>query len=322
MQGRIEVEDKIERGVLDKLNNDPRCVQDWYYSLRAKGTTVKSCRDYLNKVEHFLEQIKETEPKNITVSDLSRYFADIQYKLDRNGLKTKTSPAYRKSVWFALNNFFEYQLETGAISKNYMNTVKPTHGNNETIKRKPMLTDEDFKDMLSNIPGELGTPIYKRNKAILLLYMTTGMRRDALCQINISDFNFKEKTLNVIDKGEKLHTYRINDNTMKSIYEWLNTRNSVANHPTEAMFLSYQGNRITGNAIYNMVTECSRKTFGKVISPHKLRSGLCSILYKQTGDIEFVRRAIGHSTVTTTQRYIITDGNERMVASQIMENLL
>lgn len=322
MQGRIEVEDKIEHSVLNKLNNDPKCVQDWYYSLRAKGTTIKSCRDYLYKVEHFLEYIKETEPNNITVVDLSKYFSEIQYKIDHNGNRTKTSPAYRKSVWFALNNFFEYQLEIGAISKNYMNTVRPMHGNNETAKRKPMLTDKDFKQMLLHIPGDEDTPIYKRNKAILLLYMTTGMRRDALCQINITDLNFQEKTLSVIDKGEKLHTYKINDHTMKSINEWLELRSTIINRPTEAMFVSYQGKRMSGNAIYNMVTECSRKTFGKAISPHKLRSGLCSILYNKTGDIEFVRRAIGHSVVTTTQRYIVTDGNERMVASQIMEELL
>ena len=46
---------------------------------------------------------------------------------------------------------------------------------------------------------------------------------------------------------------------------------------------------------------------GYKISPHSLRTAFCTILYKKTGDIEFVRRAVGHSSIETTQRYIVDD---------------
>ena len=55
------------------------------------------------------------------------------------------------------------------------------------------------------------------------------------------------------------------------------------------------------------------------VSPHKIRAGVASILYEETKDIEFVRRAIGHTNVATTQRYIRTENKEREKASKLLE---
>ena len=324
MQGRIEVEEKIANSINIKLKSMPSCASEWYFALRSRGTTMKSCRNYIYILDNFFETMGYNGKLNVSdikTSDLTEYFTIIQHKTDKKGNKIRTSDAYRNMVWFALNNFFEYQYETGNIDKNNMKIVKPLKNVRETNENKPMLTIEDFKKMLQNIPST-NPIIKKRNKAILLLYMTTGMRRDALCQINISDINFKKNEVTIIDKGEKKHTYSLTKDAMTALSEWLLLRNNIPHGNTNAAFLTYQGNRITGNSVYDMITDCSKAAFGKTISPHKLRSGLCSILYEQTHDIEFVRRAIGHSKVTTTQKYIVTEGNEKAVASQIIGGLL
>lgn len=325
MQGRIEIEDKIEQNIKLKLLNDPECVKEWYYALRARGITVKTCNDYLNKINHFITisgyDSAAFTPNAVQISDLSKYFITIQYKDDSKGNKIKTSDSYKNSVWFALNNFFEYHCEVGNIKKNHMRVVKPNKSFNSTPAKKVFLNANDFKKMLCHIPGE-NSSIIKRNKAILLLYMTTGMRRDALCQANISDINFYTNEIVIMDKGEKIHIYSLNEETITAINEWLAYRNSIRHNPTDALFITYQGKRITGASVYNMITQCSLEALGKAISPHKLRAGLCSILYDETRDIEFVRRAIGHSNISTTQRYIITDGNEKKEASKIMSRLL
>lgn len=324
-QGRIEIEDKIEIGVQEKLEKFPPFVEEWYYALRARGNTVKSCRDYINKLEHFFSVMEydllNLDVDDITANDLVKYFTIIQYKEDKDGNKTKTSGSYLNSVWFALNNFFEYQYELGRISKNYMGTVKPAKSKGNITSGQPtnLLTANDFKKMLCHIPGDT-IEIIKRNKAILMLYMTTGMRRDALCQINIADIN--GNALTVVDKGEKTHKYVLTPETINAIDEWLNERKYIRKAVPDALFVTYQGKRMTGNAIYTMVSKCAQTALGKSIGPHKLRSGLCSILYEETHDIEFVRRAIGHSNVSTTQRYIATEGDERETASQIMSKLL
>lgn len=326
MQGRIEIEDKIELGIQDKLDKYPEFIGEWYYTLRARGNTVKSCRNYINKLEHFLTTMGydflDFEVDEITQNDLTKYFTIIQYKDDGKGNKIKTSGSYINSVWFALNNFFEYQLELGHIEKNYMKTVKPAKNKKNIVAQKgtTMLTANDFKKMLCNIPGTTST-IKKRNKAILLIYMNTGMRRDALCQINIADYDRNKKELTIVDKGEKTHVFPLNEEVVNAINDWIDARGSL-NKGSDALFVTYQGCRMTGNSIFNMVEKCSKQALGYSISPHKLRSGLCSILYQETKDIEFVRRTIGHSNVATTQKYIHTEGNERQVASDIMSKLI
>ena len=324
MQGRIEVEEKIEKSIKRKLRTMPVCASDWFYALRSRGTTMKSCRNYIYILDNFLNTMGYDDKLNISdikANDLTEYFTAIQYKTNEENNKVRTSDSYRNMVWFALNNFFEYQFEAGNISHNYMKIVKPIKNVRESPSKKQMLTINDFKKMLQNIPSS-DPVINKRNEAILLLYMTTGMRRDALCQINISDIDFRKRELTIIDKGEKTHTYTLTNDVIKALSEWLVLRNCIPHGNTNAAFLTYQGNRMTGNSVYEMIMECSKSAFGKPISPHKLRSGLCSILYEQTHDIEFVRRAIGHSKVSTTQRYIVTNGNEKAVASQIIGGLL
>ena len=74
-------------------------------------------------------------------------------------------------------------------------------------------------------------------------------------------------------------------------------------------------------SVKEVVERCTKNALGKKLSPHKLRAGFCSILYKETHDIEFVRRAVGHSDIKTTQRYISVDDTERRKASTIMNNI-
>ena len=79
---------------------------------------------------------------------------------------------------------------------------------------------------------------------------------------------------------------------------------------------------MSASTIKYLVYKYTERALGKALSPHKLRAGYCSILYNQTHDIEFVRRAVGHANVATTQRYIVTNGSEKKKVAEIMGSLL
>lgn len=330
MQGRIEAEEKTKEHINDKLLDSPKYLYDWYMHLLAQGVTAKSCLDFVNKVQRFLAfihyDLTEIQLDEITPTDLASYFVSIQYRIGADGKKIRTSESYRNGIWFALNNFFEYQLTVGNVQNSYMSTVKPKQKKKREEKaprkQKPLLTTSDFNKMLAHIPGK-NEAIRSRNKAILLLYMNTGMRREALCQIDIDDIDINKHQLIIIDKGDYELTYDLNTPTFNAIQSWIALRTEFVNEQTnDALFISYLGQRISGTAIYDMIQETSFKALGYKISPHRLRSGLCSILYEQTHDIEFVRRTIGHAKATTTQRYIITKDDEQKQASEILENIL
>lgn len=326
MQGRIESDERWKQHIEEQLKERPYYLSDWFLSLQANQMTMKTCYTYLNKVNHFLDFMKQRKNvigldlNDITLADISAYFITIQYKIDNNGSKIKTSNAYIQSVWYALNKFFNFCVKNGNCTKNLVQDEKPKLKPENKANKKPLLTANDFEKMLMYTPGN--GDVKKRNKAILLLYMTTGMRKDALCQINTEDIDFEHGILSVIDKGEKPLVYHLQDDILSALNDWLDVRNDYAGTESNALFISNQGKRISNSAIAKLVGQVSQQALGYKISPHKLRSGFCSILYNQTHDIEFVRRSVGHETVETTRKYIITENNETAKASNIMAQVL
>lgn len=141
----------------------------------------------------------------------------------------------------------------------------------------------------------------------------------------MEDINLDDKFLIVIDKRKKTHLYPLNDNMVKALKVWLPKRESMMkknNTEGNALFLSAQGTRIKTESVKMMLERYSKLALGYCITPHKLRAGYASILYDKTHDLEFVRRAVGHSDTSTTLRYIVTKGEERKRASLIMQDLL
>ena len=334
MQGRLETEIKKETVLLNKLQNMPDYIQEWYYNLKASQKTIATCRDYINKVEKFLTfinpSIKEIDPQDISLSDIQRYFILIQKK-EVNGEKVYTSDSYQQTVWCCLNSFFSFLYNTDRLLKNHMTMIsKPQNKDLERInENRILLTKYDFNHILESVEEGAGSDKAKsfqkrlrnRDRAILLLFMTTGMRETALSEINIEDIDFNYNTLKVVDKGNKFHVYNLSEKTINSLELWLEDRKEWKTN-SDALFIAENGNRIGSSTLAKLVDKYCKDALGFHISPHKLRAGFCSILYKETGNAEFVRRAVGHSNIATTQRYIVTDNNERAKASELIDGLL
>ena len=328
MQGRIELEEKIKNTIENEmLPTLPNFIVEWYYSLKGTGLTMKSCKDYLYKASLFFKSTNlpiDCDIADITPVMITKYFSDIQYKTNSSGEKVRTSNSYRNTVWYALNSLFNYHVNVKHITNNYMSIVKPKKGASQDIIKRYELSADDFALMLSdeNIPGKTEA-LKVRNKAILTLLMTTGMRREALCQINIHDISEVDDkyVLTVLDKGEKEHTYKLSVSVLEALIDWLYIRKSYAKN-TDALFITSRGTRITSDAIYNLVENNTKLALGYSLSPHKIRAGYCTILYEQTKDIEFVCNSVGHSQLDTTKRYIHSKIDDKEKASNIMESCI
>lgn len=334
MNGKLEVENKIEERIKHNLNDCPDYVYDWYMNLKANNNTPATCYDYLNKVKQMLMSYGNIpDVKDLTQRHTIEYFDTIQKIKDRKGNIKYSSSSYQQSVWCALSNFFDYLYKIKLIPNNYMETIKrPKNKDEERLKQeRVLLTKRDFHNILKMVDKGVGNPTAKkiqsktrsRDKLIICLFMTTGMRKTALTEINVEDIDLDNKTLQIIDKGNKYHIYYLSDDVAAYVNKWIEDRDKIPNgNKSSALFISDSGKRLTGNAIVKIVQKYSDGALGYSISPHKLRAGFCSILYKEKHDIEFVRRSVGHSQTRTTQRYIITDNKEKKEASEIMKNLI
>ena len=327
MNGRIENEMAIFNSIDKKVKYMPDYLVRWYMSLRASKNTAATCNNYILIVIRYLKTINE-EIKLVTIDDLTQesvmnYIISTQ-TTSKNGVVKYTSDSYQQMTWCCLHNFFDYLVETNMKDKNYVELVsKPrNHDLDRISENRTLLTARDFKKIINAVDTERRIVKRYRDKAILMVFMSTGMRRTALCNIMLDDFNISERTLTVVDKGNKRNMYILNEQTIGALENWLDVRheyNKIAD--TYYLFLSDRGNRMASQTVCQLVEKYTKIALGKKLSPHKLRSGYCSILYKKTGDIEFVRRAVGHANAATTQRYIVTKGEEKRKASEIMGSI-
>lgn len=330
MNGRLEQEQRSNKKVEKILMKLPNYVKDWYYSLLASDVSPASCYTYINIVKRFfiyMASINKGDVKQLVQEDIDRYFISIRTKLDGNVVK-RTSDSFQLTVWFGLRSFFDFLTNRGYIAKNYVEQIhKPKNRDLDRINRdRKLLTKDDFVNIMRVVEADWnGRDLHS---LIFSLFMSTGMRLSALVAINDADIDLKNRILKVMDKGDKIHEYYISDDLKEYIEEYRHFKSrdmmlrEITDYDKDALFIDSEGKRLSTKSVYNIVRKYTQKALGTPVSPHKLRAGFCSILYDQTHDAEFVRRAVGHSNLATTQRYIVTDGKERQRAANIMGNIL
>ena len=328
MNGRLQSELILEKSNDAKVMTMPDFVRRWYLNLKASKKTGATCRDYLNKVERFLKSINHDISKvklqDINEEAVSSYYLSVQHT-EKNGEIRYTSDSYQLTVWCCLDNFLEYLYKTGLIERNYIEMIsKPKNRDLDRInENRIMLTENDFKKIIRAVDSEDNDALRKRDRAMIMLFMNTGMRKTALNTITFEELNLEEEKLTVVDKGNKRHTYVLNTDLVDALKDWIDVRNAYGNPGSDNhIFISNRGKVMAPKTVEKTIKKYTELALGHAISPHKLRSGYCSILYKKTGDIEFVRRAVGHASTITTQRYIVTKGDEKYKAAEIIKSIL
>lgn len=330
MSGRLENEIKVKNKIEKKLKDTPSYVQEWYLYLRASNKTIITIKNYVNIVINYLTFIKADDIKNIKLSSLTKksllnYFNELKTNVDKNGNISSSSDSKKITTWYCLNNFFKYLYDNEYIKKNYVENInKPKNKDiNRINNNRILLTKDDFNKIYNVVDDNIRFNTFAyRDKLILMLFMTTGMREEALLEIDIDDIDLEQNTITIIDKGNIEHKYPLNEECSILMENWIEQRKEIIGEKDiKALFISRFKNRLSVSALSNMVKTYSEIALGYPISPHKLRAGFCSILYNETHDAEFVRRAVGHSNISTTQRYIATDGKEKEVASDIISSI-
>lgn len=330
MNGRLEQEQRSNQKAERVLIKLPSYVKDWYYSLLASDISPASCYAYVNIVKRFyiyLSTAGKNNVKQLTQEDLDKYFISIRTRKDKNGVR-RTSDSFQLTIWFALRSFFDFLLRRGYVTTNFIEQIhKPKNRDIDRInKERKLLTKDDFTKIMDVVEADWnGRDL---NSLIFSLFMCTGMRLSALVAINEEDIDLDKRILRVMDKGDKIHEYYISDDLKEYIEEYRHFKSrdmmlrEITQYNKDALFIDSDGKRLSTKSVYNIVKKYTERAIGYGVSPHKLRAGFCSILYEQTHDAEFVRRAVGHSNLATTQRYIVTDGKEKQKAVGIIGNIL
>lgn len=323
MNGIEKYNSNIERLINNKLKDNPQLTGFANY-ISSMGSLTTN----YNYIIHIIKFLDRTN-KQISELELDDY---TSYLIT---LRNKTN-GYQRCAYFALKRFSEYLLYSGKANKDPMKKVIAPK-NIESIKtrekrEKAFLTKEEVGETFINIKNGVGTSQAKiiqekwkeRDLAILLLFLSTGIRCSALYKLDVDNINWENSTLIVMDKGSKVHKYILPDKTLEALKLWLNKRNQILNgKKEEALFISKNRNRLCQCSISDLVKKYTSDIEGKHITPHKLRATFGTHLYNKTRDIKFVQDQMGHSNPKTTELYIRgNQDTDRKKASDIMSDFL
>lgn len=321
MKGRLENDIKNQQTAEAMIAEMPPEVREWYYSLSV-SMEPRSCLTYLRYVRMLLKFVgSPATTKNITDVDVQRFMKSIE-TTEEHGEIRQTSFSYRQVVYSALARFFDFSVKKHWIEESPMVFVRRAR-QKDAVKRV-RLTEEDLQKILCVANAERKTEWQNitrlRDVAILRVFIATGIRETALCEINVDDLDFDKRTLTVIDKGNKRHVHILGGKAMSAIQDWLSVRELfIKGTDGGALFLTKYGTRMIASGVYDIVQGYTQKALGKKLSPHKLRAAYATVLYDKTKDIRLVQDRMGHTSVTTTQLYVVADDTGAAKAAQIMD---
>jgi len=202
----------------------------------------------------------------------------------------------------AIRSFMNYLLREGMIKNNPAEGVKTP----KAPKKLPGILDIQQISQLLDIQET--DPVSLRDKAIMELIYSSGLRLSEIVRLNPIDLNLSDKSLTVIRKGDKTRMLSIGNKAIKSLRSWLSCRNELANPEEEALFVGSRGNRLSRRSIQSRIKHWARKNgIQQDVYPHLLRHSFATHMLEASGDLRAVQELLGHKDISTTQVYTHLD---------------
>lgn len=338
-----------ENQVLELCENLQDQLPNWLrgYFLYLRNSVLPQTRlAYLNDVKFFCNYLisdtdltQAKEAKEITQEEFQQIqsvdinlFLDYcrRYKVEgENGItiyENRNSALSRKKS--SVSVLFKYLYRDGLVPKNITDGFDPIRLPKPGEREIKALKEDEVMKMLDAVTtGEgLTKSEYKywektkfRDKLILLIFVTYGLRLSELQQLNVSSFNFDRGEFKIYRKRGKESLMPINRTITEAFSEYVNLErpadDTLKKENQDALFLSLQGTRLTDKQLRQIVKKYTSISLGtsreKGYSPHKLRATAATSLIARGNDIFDVQQLLDHDNVTTTQLYAAHRFNSR-----------
>ncbi len=267
--------------------------------LKAIGyadTTIDSYNNNLNYFKQYLSQHKVSSLKEIT----SQRILDYQSKIMNESVAMETKALKIRAV----KRLFEHLTESHKL------LINPTEGIVETCRKNRkigiVLTIEEIKELLNQ--PDLSLNIHMRNRAIMEVMYSSGIRLDELLNLNVYDADIKDRVIFIRKgKGKKQRVVPAGKQAVKYLKEYLNKIRPHyvrKNSKERKLFLNRSGYMLSAGSIRAFLRKY-RISAGikKSVSPHTLRRTCATHFLQQGADIRYVQKLLGHKDLRTTQSY-------------------
>ncbi len=202
----------------------------------------------------------------------------------------------------AARTFFRYLMRENVVKKNPISSVSAP----KAEKRLPGNLDADRMARLLDIPGKGG--IVDRDRAILELLYSSGLRLAELTDLDCGDVDLQDATVRVTGKGNKDRIVPVGRHALKALRQWLGSRQGMADVDEKALFVSNRGTRLSQRSVQSRVGYWARRQgIDANVYPHLFRHSFATHLLESSHDLRGVQELLGHANISTTQVYTHLD---------------
>ena len=249
----------------------------------------------LNYLQNYCTKKNIKKWSNLKSQQLRDFISDRH----RKGISGRTLQRNLSSI----RTFYRYLCKIDVVS------INPAEGiiTPKSTRKLPKLLDVDQTFQLLEIKENDVLAI--RDKAIIELIYSSGLRLTEVISLNIDDIDFIDRVLTVIGKGKKARNLPIGKFAIQAIDDWLKSRQQlVKNNKERALFISNRGSRISPRSVQERIKRWAVKQgLSGNVHPHMLRHSFASHILESSGDLRAVQELLGHADISTTQVYTHLD---------------
>lgn len=198
----------------------------------------------------------------------------------------------------ALRTFFSFLIREGVLPANPAKLVQGP----KVVRKLPTTLDPDQMARLIEIPADEVYGI--RDRAIMELLYSSGLRLIELVRLDRTDLDFQDRTVRVLGKGNVTRIVPVGSFAIEALKRWRGARAKLARPDQPALFVGRGGRRLNGRAIQTRVAYWARRQGIPVrVYPHLFRHSFATHLLESSGDIRAIQDLLGHASISTTAIY-------------------
>lgn len=258
--------------------------------------TLAAYQNDLSWLLSFCEQ-QEMNPLDIQLEDLQHFAVQLH--------EHQIGPTSQARILSGIRSFYKYLLLSGEIEQDPTELLESPH----LGERLPeVLSTDEIDQILKSI--DLSKPEGQRNKTIIEVLFSCGLRVSELVNLKLSNLYLEEGFVRIMGKGSKERLVPISSKAIRELKYWFVDRNlmKIQQGEEDYVFLNRRGKHLTRTMILIMLKrQAVAAGITKTISPHTLRHSFATELLKGGADLRAIQAMLGHESIGTTELYMHID---------------
>lgn len=258
--------------------------------------TLAAYQNDLSWLLSFCEQ-QEMNPLEMQLEDLQHFAVQLH--------EHQIGPTSQARILSGIRSFYKYLLLSGEIEQDPTELLESPH----LGERLPEVLSTDEIDQIQK-SIDLSKPEGQRNKTIIEVLFSCGLRVSELVNLKLSNLYLEEGFVRVMGKGSKERLVPISSKAIRELKYWFVDRNlmKIQQGEEDYVFLNRRGKHLTRTMILIMLKrQAVAAGITKTISPHTLRHSFATELLKGGADLRAIQAMLGHESIGTTELYMHID---------------